>query len=479
MERDKCNNLWVIKINKKFIPPLIISTLVLGVFIVLVNAFTFSNTQLGAVSLTPLTNSSFVLAFCDETNDDISFEIWNTSGVNITAINASAIDVDTDVGDCSGTPVKVSALNTTTFVIAYFDDTDDDATFAIYDSNGTQRLAPTDAYTSSGGDSVGLAVFNSSTFVICYDDYQYITRTASFKIFNTTGGNIVSAVQVDAGIGNGASLDCSALNSTHFVWGETDISSDDISFQTFNSSGTSTSAFTVVDGSPGTTNPRISVSAVNSTHFVLAWYSITDKRTAYVIYTSSGVSVVAKSYFDQLVGTQPNGMATVTALNSTHWAGGFHTQFFATFNYTIRKTDNTTIFTSTAISGTSGYPYNDIVSFEPATGIGLCNQSFIFAYVTASTYGDWTAYFPNGTAWNGICPSATTPPTDSCTYTSGTWLINCADNCQITTNTNMNGNAIIFYGSGSAYLNANIQNFTNRTFSPNCPVTIGAGKVFG
>jgi len=70
--------------------------------------------------------------------------------------------------------------------------------------------------------------------------------------------------------------------------------------------------------------------------------------------------------------------------------------------------------------------------------------------------------------------------TDSCTYPgSGTWSINCADNCVITANTNMNGNAITFYGTGNAYLNANIVNISQRTFVPNCPVVIGTGKLFG
>lgn len=50
-------------------------------------------------------------------------------------------------------------------------------------------------------------------------------------------------------------------------------------------------------------------------------------------------------------------------------------------------------------------------------------------------------------------------PTDSCTYGgTGTWNINCADNCNISTITNLNNNAIIITGTGTVKLTANLIN---------------------
>jgi hypothetical protein len=133
-----------------------------------------------------------------------------------------------------------------------------------------------------------------------------------------------------------------------------------------------------------------------------------------------------------------------------------------------------------------------------ATG-ALCNGGFANDTAVAFTAGNWSnvtkqaplacagklidfLFYANDTSnnWNSTVNMIENEgSSNTCTYSSGTWLINCADNCIITTNTNMNGNAIIFYGTGSAYLNANIQNISSRTFVANCPITIGIGKVFG
>jgi hypothetical protein len=72
------------------------------------------------------------------------------------------------------------------------------------------------------------------------------------------------------------------------------------------------------------------------------------------------------------------------------------------------------------------------------------------------------------------------PPEDSCTWSgTGTWLINYMDNCTLA-NTNMNGNAIIFYGTcGYVYVNGIISNVTNKTYGTNhCPLIYATGKGF-
>lgn len=50
-------------------------------------------------------------------------------------------------------------------------------------------------------------------------------------------------------------------------------------------------------------------------------------------------------------------------------------------------------------------------------------------------------------------------PTDSCTYSSGDWNIECSDNCNLSTNTNVGGNNITINGTGIISVTANITNF--------------------
>ena len=53
---------------------------------------------------------------------------------------------------------------------------------------------------------------------------------------------------------------------------------------------------------------------------------------------------------------------------------------------------------------------------------------------------------------------------DSCTYSSGNWIVNCADNCLITSNVNLNGNDFLITGVGRFVTQAIISGI-NRAFS--------------
>ena len=94
------------------------------------------------------------------------------------------------------------------------------------------------------------------------------------------------------------------------------------------------------------------------------------------------------------------------------------------------------------ISMTSSYTaptYNDI-------NFSLCSG------YTAPTYND-----VNFTL--GLSDACST---DSCSYSSGNWEIDCSENCSIHTNVVIGlGGDLIFNGVGRVNLNADITNFTN------------------
>lgn len=58
--------------------------------------------------------------------------------------------------------------------------------------------------------------------------------------------------------------------------------------------------------------------------------------------------------------------------------------------------------------------------------------------------------------------------TDTCTYSSGNWNLNCADNCQITSNVNVGNNNIYFTNAGNFYIKANISRYGLIDISDNC-----------
>lgn len=67
--------------------------------------------------------------------------------------------------------------------------------------------------------------------------------------------------------------------------------------------------------------------------------------------------------------------------------------------------------------------------------------------------------------------------TDSCTYTSGNWVVDCADNCTITSNVVGDGSNFSCIGTGTFEIDANISNFTKYHFGGACVATCDDGCI--
>jgi len=94
----------------------------------------------------------------------------------------------------------------------------------------------------------------------------------------------------------------------------------------------------------------------------------------------------------------------------------------------------------------------------------------------SSSYGNANVPENNtNDAWLYLNPSAVG---DSCDYVSGDWNVDCSQNCEIDTDTNIGTNDIIFTGVGTIYLNANI-NAAHYIFGGECIVVFASDKMVG
>jgi len=64
---------------------------------------------------------------------------------------------------------------------------------------------------------------------------------------------------------------------------------------------------------------------------------------------------------------------------------------------------------------------------------------------------------------------------DSCSYTSGNWIIECSDNCSISEVVNLDGGDMSFNGIGIFSMSANITNYGNLNLSSGCDIIIDDG----
>ncbi|MCK5601604.1 hypothetical protein KAR91_07045 [Candidatus Pacearchaeota archaeon] len=124
-------------------------------------------------------------------------------------------------------------------------------------------------------------------------------------------------------------------------------------------------------------------------------------------------------------------------------------------------TNSTNPFTTSSLS--SGQ--SETVTFwVNATGtVDVTHDFFAWANVTSNeSISDTT------TNWNVTIVEA--GPTDSCTYTSGDWEIDCSDNCVISSEVNLGGNDMIFSNAGTFFIGADITNYANLNLNSGCSI---------
>lgn len=223
-------------------------------------------------------------------------------------------------------------------------------------------------------------------------------------------------------------------------------------------------------------------------HTVTSNNSITENEWHHVALTYSNSTGDIKVFIDgQLENT--NNLATPQGLNQwgetdvhigANW-DGVSNDVIEEFNGSI---DEVMIFNRTLsdeqinamyVDGLDGSKPKTIASAETTTG------ELWQVNVTGLSIPDRTTGTTSTS--NSILILADTGATDTCTYTSGNWEIDCSDNCVISSNVDVGGNNISINGTGTFVTSANITNYNKihiqGTDSTNiCRVTCISGGCF-
>jgi len=138
-----------------------------------------------------------VISYVDQTDDDASFQVWDYLGNQAVA----ETDIDTEVEISYQT--SVSALNSSLFVYGYLDDFDNDISFGISYSNGSGYVSPIDVDSSIGTQwhtPVAVATINETLFVIAWWDNDG-SNDISFQTYYSNGtafSDVVDASDIGA-----------------------------------------------------------------------------------------------------------------------------------------------------------------------------------------------------------------------------------------------------------------------------------------
>ena len=432
-----------------------IGTVNAGQAIIIDPTVAFSTVSVTSVHTCPLDTHTFVIAYHDETNDDFSFQIYDTNGTQVLA----ETDVDTTSGgDMLYTSVGVSAFNSTTFVIGWDDKASTDTVFAVYNKAGTLLSGPTivDDDVGSYSRSVQVSCFNSTHFVITWKDYTDFDAT--FAVYDSSSNLIAGPFDADDAVGASYSVSVSTFDSSTFVMGWYDYIDRDATFAIYNSAGTLLFGPIDADDDVYTYASSVSVSTLNSTYFVIGWFDDTDDDATFAVYNSAGTLKAGPIDVDTTAGSSMESVQ-VSALNSTAFVISWYDKIDFDLSFATYLSDGTAIKSLTDIeswptAANEPFSYQSPCSQETATGIKIYGDNWIIAYANTTTQAIWRAYKPDGTEWDGTIPSAGGP-----LNFFGTAPLTFSATTQKTVSLNRYGTSTLTFTTVGTFLKSQILNF--------------------
>src|SRR3989344_1136277 len=379
------------------------------------------------ISMAPINETAFVMAYVDHLEEDVSFKIYMTNGTLLKDV----VDVDTTADVDSR--VDVTPINSTSFVIAWIDGQDEDASFEIYDNNGIQMKATTDIDTTVGNRTTISVIETGTNISVCYTDA--IENNADMIVYNNNGLNPIPEIDID----NYPNIFlwgsqvyvkdvlCSSINSTNYFYAL--FRGNNLSVMEFNYSTTTFQPFTNVAFSPWDISLWNMATASldardgngnNMNMYILVYFDWDNSDLTYTIRTVPNKTIVAPTDID--TSTAFRTTMAVAAINNGSvndsavivWSdpgtiGGINATVIDNMGNIITPPF---LIDSAPYIATSNTPI-DVISQDMITGNSLCNSTFVVSYVNSTNVTIFKSFRMNGTTWDGICPSvavADTPP---------------------------------------------------------------------
>lgn len=454
-----------------------------------------------SIDMQPLGNNTFLLA------------IINSSVSNLSDVKLSFLTVYTN-GTIRGGPfltnssplrnnsaVAIDMINVTNFFLAYINSISQDEMRSIKDVNNSATIigaTTTDSAIGNRDHDVCIATLSNRSL------YGYIDQVeGDFDMIgywhNRTATAAVAEVNINSAIASTTNntniVDCHSINSTAAVFVHVNYTgTDNIRYSIRNFAGTALTTeggtSNALDLDIGTTG-AVAVTTLDLDKFAVAWYDGTDQDISMRILWKNATNVSSNIDINTTAGTGNRiDIATVGNVSGAAdnivvvWYGQASGDIMgATFDRWGNRLVNDFVI-ETAPNTTAPFSEISVMGKNPTSGFSLCNGTWAVAYTNSTGATKFKTYFINGTEWDGNgCPTIEGGAPNTCTYTSGNWEVNCADNCIITSNVALNGNNISITGIGVFTTEANITDYTTLTIkgtdiSNKCVVKCFKGGCF-
>lgn len=422
-------------------------------FIVLWTDPAYTTNKVDAVSITPVLKDTFLFSWCDETQDYLYVRYYDTRLNPL----SPAVLVDSGLGDCSnrGSMHEVSMLDNATFVIGWYDETEQDASIRIgYINTTIWATAVIDVDTDVGiASTVSVSSLNSSQFIVAWNDV--IADRIYYSRYRRDGTLINGPVEVSNDMDDGLDVRVSTFNSTDWVIGYHHTKDKDLEFSTYHL-GVLKADRVDIDDDMGTAdeNSEVEVFALNATQFIAAWYDGASDQFKWSRWRHSGTQAGSDIVIDSATGALS---LAANRINSTYFAVIYNDD--SPVSTKLKVYD---IFGSLKYSlNFSSSDQDGIYAVSEKERFSLCEDKIIMA-ANRSDGNILEAYHTNLTVWDGWCfgesafPSVTLLEPDDNSIIQSLTQANISLSCNVVDDFGISSISLYANFSGSYVLNETI-----------------------
>lgn len=357
---------------------------------------TFTTNTPDAIEMELMNETAFIVAFCDETNDVRGWTAVISNQSRTGTKNTTVVGGSTGTCDSEG-EVAVSALNGTEFVFAWYDNTNDDVYYKIFNINGKNLTGNHRVSNNSFAAAVDVAAFNKTHFMIVWRGinlnwYQFFNYNSNY----TNASNLGASEY-------GESTAIAAFNKTQVAYVYEDDVEEDVSILFFdiNKIGKLYAAQDIISSS---SDWIVDVAVLNNTAAV-ATYQLSGSELGRAVFKSNR-TIFCSATIDN-VNTFSG--KSVSAINRTTFVIGYQDAADSDASFRIERSncswgESAGIFdvdTSTTSTGAAVIATNRILDSS------FCKSNKTrdyFAFSWAEPIGNITFRTTDNGVWNGTCP---------------------------------------------------------------------------
>lgn len=278
--------------------------------------FETSGSANSRIDVDAINSTHFVLGLIDGPDQDIDFFIYNRSG----SLVSGPTQIDASIGAIAD--VAVCELGDS-FALLDVNSGDSDADFVIRWNNGNSRVAATnvDATTSPGANGQNLqecVALNDTKWVYLFFDDR--DNDVTYALRNGSGSSLVAATDIDADVGETGQVAGASFGNNRFGVVFYDSTDDDISLRI--TQVTTSNTFSVIytgdiDTDAGTDSRVAAAEVVNSatSYIVVAWQDASSGDIRAGVYNGSG-SVITSPFAITTTETSQYKLLDVVGYNS-------------------------------------------------------------------------------------------------------------------------------------------------------------------